>query len=425
MSAAGDVEAERAVLSHYLVKRRADVRDAQVKDVHFLHGEHSTWWAKAESAVDGWRAVDLGIPVDTVALLAAIQPTEHQLREAEKRMIRRWQVSHIQRACQELVEDIQSGEVKTPNVALDRVRETLGHAEAGGVIEARTHREVGLALFQEWSEEIQAGRSRNLPMPLGALQGRLGGWRRGKYYLVGAITSAHKTTFARMTGWKLAQDGFRPLLWEMEDSAEELAARTFAAEVEKVNTRTFTTYERPEGITDDDFTAMIHNLGQHLDEDASSKLRYLDEGLPKLSRVLGCVSAEAAKGLDAVILDFMQLIQPDSSRVDETTHWFHVSNALAAMAKRLDIPVIATVQPTQMATREQARLKRPLTLGDLRGGSSIAQAAYGVFLLNRVWDEEGELDKRFIEVAIAKWKNADTDNVRFAVARHRDLIMPL
>jgi replicative DNA helicase len=423
MSKAGDIETERIVLSHYLARRAADLRDAQVTADHFFHGDHAGWWTAAVSVGPGWTPGDLGIPPDALAVLAGIRPSERDVKRAERRLIRRWQLVHLQRCSRELEEEIRSGELTDSDLALNRVREALGEAEAGGVLDARTHRDVGIALFREWADALKQGTTRCLPMPLAVLQRKLGGWQPGKFYLVGAVTSGHKTTFARMGAWHLAKQGYNPLLWPMEDTASEMAARTFAQEIRQVDTRTFTTYKKPDGITEDDFSELIRSLGNHLDSDASARLRYLDEPMPRLGRVQARVSAESARGLSAVFLDFMQLIQPDRDDTPDTTHWFNVANTLAAMAKRLDIPVIATVQPTQLATREQARLKRPLTLGDLRGGSAIAQSAYGVLLFNRVWGDDGEIDRRYIDINIAKWKNADPETVRFSVARHTDTIM--
>lgn len=423
MKQAGDLEAERIVLSYYIARRAADLRDAQVTAEHFFHGSHSAWWQSAESSGPGWTTGDLGIPPDALALLAGIRPSERDVKQAERRMIRRWQIVHTERACRELETDIRSGELTDADEALSRMRASLGEAEAGGVLDARTHREVGIELYREWATALRDGTTRCLPMGLPLLQRKLGGYQPGKFYLVGAVTSAHKTTFARMEAWTLAKQGFTTMLWPMEDTAEEMAARTFAQEIKQADTRTFTTYQKPSGITEEDFGEMLSSLGRHLDDESSVRLRYLDEGMPKLRRVMARISAECARGVQAVFLDFMQLIQPDRDDTHETTHWFNVANTLAAGAKRLKVPIVATVQPTQLATREHARLKRPLTLGDLRGGSAIAQSAYGVLLLNRVWGDDGEVDRRYIDINIAKWKNADPETVRFSVARHIDTIM--
>jgi replicative DNA helicase len=426
MSKAGNIETERIVLSHYLVRRAADIRDAQVTAEHFFHGKHGVWWETAVSAPQSWTPGDMreaGLDPDTMALLAAIRPSPEEVNRAEKRMVRHWQVTYVQRFCRELSDEIKEGDVDTPDGALDRMRRALADAESGGVVEARTHRDVGIDLFREWSDSLKSDERKTLPMPLRKLNERLLGWQRGKLYLVGAVTSGHKTTFARQAAWHVAKAGYRSLFWPMEDTAEEMAARTFAAEIKQADTRTFTTFQRPEGITQDDFADLIHNLGKHLDSPSSVNLRYLDEGLPKLTRVLGRLSAEAARGLDFAALDFMQLIQPDDPSTHEVQHWFTVANALAAAAKRLNIALVATVQPTQAATREQARNQKPLTLGDLRGGSAIAQSAYGVLLLNRVWDEDGEIDRRYLDVDVAKWKNADPGRMRYNVERSNDVIL--
>jgi replicative DNA helicase len=419
----GDHEAERMVLAHYLVHRKSDLRDATISSEHFSHGKHQTWWISALTAADGWKPADIGLDADAFAMLASLRPNDSEVKSAENRMVRRWQVRFVVNGCKNLLESVHKAEIEEPEMVISTLRGILGEAEAGGVMEAKVHRDVGAALITEWASAIKNDEVRTLPMPLRGLNERLMGWQRGKLYLVGAVTSNHKTTFARMSSWHVAKAGHRAVFWPMEDTADEMAARTFAAEIKQADTRTFTTFRAPEGITRDDMEALYRGVVQHLDSEASLRLRYLDEALPTLSRVLGRISAEAARGVDLIALDFMQLIQPDEPDTNEVQHWFQVSNALAGAAKRLNVAIVVTVQPTQFATREQARHHKPLSLGDLRGGSSIAQSAYGVLLLNRVWDEDGEIDRRCIDVGIAKWKNAHTGDVRFRVEASNDLIL--
>ena len=100
-----------------------------------------------------------------------------------------------------------------------------------------------------------------------------------------------------------------------------------------------------------------------------------------------------------------------------------MSNELQATAKRLRVPILATVQPTQAATREQLRSKRPLTKADIRGGSAIAQAAYGVLIFNRVFVEgEDTINPRFIDCVVDKWKHASIRSIRLRVDPAKDTI---
>lgn len=423
MNKAGDLEAERRVVAWYLVQRRAVVADSTLGSDVFAHGQHRAWWEAAKQAPAGWNAGDLGIDLDSRTSLAAIQSSPREIVACEKRITRSWQLRFVRGECRKLTESIDRLEVSTPDEAISEVRRILSDAESGGVCDARTHRETGIALFAAWNAAIREGRERGIPLPHHALRQRLGSLRSGKLYMVGAITSGHKTTFARMCAWYCAKVvGVPALFWSLEDTAEEVSARTIAAEVQEADTRTFTADRIPDGLGPGDFERLLQNLGEHLDDEASQRLRYLDEPQPRLSRVLSRISAEVARGARFVVLDFMQLIRPDGDQTQETQHWFDVSNALAAAAKRLDIPILATVQPTQAATRSHVQHQQPLTLGDLRGGSSIAQSAYGVLLINRVWDEEGRVDRRQVEVEIAKWKSAPPGKVRFDVTPHRDTL---
>ena len=61
----------------------------------------------------------------------------------------------------------------------------------------------------------------------------------------------------------------------------------------------------------------------------------------------------------------------------------------------------------------------------MRGGSAIAQSAYGVILLNKVWEEDTKppkRDKRYIDLVVAKWKGNVTQGYRLKVYPAKDTI---
>ena len=121
---------------------------------------------------------------------------------------------------------------------------------------------------------------------------------------------------------------------------------------------------------------------------------------------------KAEHGLDIVIIDYLQLMQGrqvrggDNSRQQEISE---ISRSLKALARELDVPVIALSQLSRSV--ESRQVKRPM-LSDLRESGSLEQDADIVMFLYREDYYDQETDRKNItEVIIAKHRNGPIDTV--------------
>ncbi len=124
--------------------------------------------------------------------------------------------------------------------------------------------------------------------------------------------------------------------------------------------------------------------------------------------------------LDVVMVDYLQLIDPSDKRVPREQQISEISRSLKAMAKELNVPVVALSQLSRAPETRQSKDKRPL-LSDLRESGAIEQDADVVMFLYRpeYYDRENtkEEDRNLLEVIIAKQRNGPTGTARLTFLR--------
>ena len=121
---------------------------------------------------------------------------------------------------------------------------------------------------------------------------------------------------------------------------------------------------------------------------------------------------KAEHGLDLIIIDYLQLMQGRSkggsdNRQQEISD---ISRSLKAVARELNVPVIALSQLSRSV--ESRQIKRPM-LSDLRESVSLEQDADIVMFLYRedYYDPE-TANKNITEVIVAKHRNGPVDTVK-------------
>jgi replicative DNA helicase len=158
--------------------------------------------------------------------------------------------------------------------------------------------------------------------------------------------------------------------------------------------------------------------GQISDEDwvrvtsATSQLAeariYIDEsaGLtPTELRARARRVAREEKGLGLIIIDYLQLMQVPGTKENRATEIAEISRGLKALAKELQVPVIALSQLNRGV--EQRTEKKPV-MSDLRESGAIEQDADMILLIYREEVYDKNTPKRGVaEIDLAKHRNGE------------------
>jgi len=120
-----------------------------------------------------------------------------------------------------------------------------------------------------------------------------------------------------------------------------------------------------------------------------------------------------SKDLSLIVVDYLQLMQVSGNRDNRVAEISEISRSLKALAKELDVPVIALSQLNRAV--EQRPNKRPI-LADLRDSGAIEQDADVIAMLFRkeYYDDTDIESKGKAEVNIAKQRNGPTKAVYLA-----------
>ncbi|MFZ4403717.1 MAG: replicative DNA helicase [Pseudobdellovibrionaceae bacterium] len=140
---------------------------------------------------------------------------------------------------------------------------------------------------------------------------------------------------------------------------------------------------------------------------------YLDDssGISPFEIRARCRRLKADKGLDVIMIDYLQLMDLKQKVESRERAVSEISKALKAIAKELQVPVIALAQLNRGVEGRSDR--RPM-LSDLRESGSIEQDADVIMMLYRddYYDKESPEKQGQAEVIIGKQRNGATGTVK-------------
>ena len=222
------------------------------------------------------------------------------------------------------------------------------------------------------------------------------GLQKGDLIIVAGRPSMGKTSLAmNMAEYAVIQKQECVAIFSMEMPSHQLTMRMLSS-IGRINQQ----HIRTGKLTDEDWPRLTSAVSML----SESKL-FIDDS-PALSPTEIRARARRLKrehGLSLIIIDYLQLMQITGSNENRTNDVSEISRSLKALAKELDVPVIALSQLNR--SLEQRTDKRPV-MSDLRESGAIEQDADLIVFIYRdeVYNEETP-DKGTAEIIVAKQRN--------------------
>ncbi len=229
------------------------------------------------------------------------------------------------------------------------------------------------------------------------------GLQSGDLIVIAARPAMGKTALAlNMAEYAALKTGRAVAVFSMEMSASQLAFRLISS-LGRINQQ----HLRTGDLADEEWprvTSAITLL-------ADSKI-FIDD-TPALSPLELRSRARRLKrehDLGLIVIDYLQLMAVPGNKENRATEISEISRSLKALAKELQVPVIALSQLNR--SLEQRTDKRPV-MADLRESGAIEQDAdVIVFIYRDEYYNQDSPDKGLAEIIIGKQRNGPTGTVK-------------
>ena len=257
---------------------------------------------------------------------------------------------------------------------------------------------------------------RGIPTGFYQLDRMTNGLQRSDLILIAARPSVGKTSLAmNIVSNAAIEGGAKCAVFSLEMSKAQLAQRMLCS-VANVDMSRALHGE----LTESDWTK-LWKAHKKLSE---CKIYVDDSSLNRPSEILSkCRKLKREKGLDLIMIDYLQLMTGDSKSDNRQTEVSDISRRMKILAKEINVPVILLSQLSRAVEQRQNKLP---VLSDLRESGAIEQDADMVIFIHRpdkdnaatedVTKREGrEQPKDYqVQLIIAKHRNGELGSIPLA-----------
>jgi replicative DNA helicase len=421
------VEAEQSLIGGLLLDNHAFDRIGDlVAEADFYRDDHRRIYKHVT------KLIEAGKPADVVTVSESIESSEDKDRTGgpaylgalaqntpSSLNIRRYAELVRERAVQrrlaqvatEIAESALAPTGKEIGQLLDEAESRIFEIGEVGARGAQGFKDIKQELARVFQRLDQLYHSDNksgitgVPTGLVDLDEKTAGLQPGDLIIVAGRPSMGKTALALNFAEHVAMDiGMPVAIFSMEMSGMQLAARVLGS-IARVDQHKMRTAR----LSDEEWQRLSHAMGRlheapmFIDETPALNALELRARARRLKRQCG--------KLGLLMVDYLQLMSATShGQENRATEISEISRSLKALAKELDVPVIALSQLSRAV--EQRNDRRPM-MSDLRESGAIEQDADVILFIYRdeVYFPDKEETKGRAEVIIGKQRNGPIGRV--------------
>lgn len=418
------VEAERAVIGSMMMDKDAILVSSEILQAQdFYQGQYAELF---QALVDLYRS---GVATDLVTLQNKLREMETSPELSSQEFLAQLMLSvptsanvkyyadivHDKAVERRLIQATEkvAGICYLDNQPLEDILDTA-EKDIFDVLQQRSSSEfepIGQVVLRTLDEisraSKQEGHITGLETGFRDLDFKTAGLQKSDLILIAARPAMGKTAFVLNLVEHIALHSSGTIaMFSLEMSKEQLVKRILS-----MNSKVDSQKIRTGNLEDEDWVKLVDSVRR-----IGNTNLVIDDtsGITASELRTKCRKLKLSKGLDLVIIDYLQLMTGSGKRKGDSRQQeiSDISRSLKVMARELNVPVIALSQLSRAV--EQRPDKRPM-LSDLRESGAIEQDADMVMFLYRdeYYNPDTE-DKGVAEVIIAKQRSGPTGKVRLA-----------
>jgi len=323
----------------------------------------------------------------------------------EKSVLRR-----LIKANNAISDECYSGKKKLNDVLDDAEKQIFDIIQSRNVTETANIYEIVTKVIgnlEDLADSGNRGKTTGIPTGFSDLDYMTAGFQKSDLILIAARPAMGKTAFElNLAEHMCFREGKTVALFSLEMSKEQLVTRLLSmgsgVESEKLKKADLEVEEWARLV---EYSAIIGNSNLIIDDTPGITISELRSK---------CRRFKMENDLDIVMIDYLQLMSAGGKRESRQQEISEISRSLKALARELNIPVVALSQLSRAVETRDKKDRRPM-LSDLRESGAIEQDADIVMFLYRDDYYNKESPKKDIaEVIIAKQRNGAIGTVELA-----------